>query len=59
MGAHPAGSGIVFDFVYRPLIDMLATIDLAAVPASARSLLERFLNLIRDEPWVFGLPRAP
>jgi methyltransferase (TIGR00027 family) len=56
VAAHPPGSGIVFDFVYRAMIDMLARIDLATVPAAAKPFVERFLNLIRDEPWVFGLP---
>jgi hypothetical protein len=56
VAAHPPASAIVFDFVYRPMVDMLARIDPSNVPQAARSFLERFLNLIRDEPWVFGLP---
>jgi methyltransferase (TIGR00027 family) len=56
IAAHPPGSGIVFDFVYRPMVEMLARLDIATVPASARASVQRFLDLIRDEPWVFGLP---
>jgi methyltransferase (TIGR00027 family) len=56
VAAHPAGSGIVFDFVYRAMIDMIAQIDMAKVPAAAKPFVERFLKLTRDEPWVFGLP---
>jgi methyltransferase (TIGR00027 family) len=56
VAAHPPGSGIVFDFVYRAMVDMLARIDLASVPQAARPFVERFLNLIKDEPWVFGIP---
>jgi methyltransferase (TIGR00027 family) len=56
VAAHPPGSGIVFDFVYRAMIDMLAGIDMANIPEAAKPFLERFLNLIKDEPWVFGLP---
>jgi hypothetical protein len=56
VAAHPPGSGIVFDFVYRALIDMLARIDLATVPAPQRPFVQRFLYLIEEEPWVFGLP---
>lgn len=56
VAAHPPGSGIVFDFVYRPLVDSLSAIDLARIPAAAKPFVERFLNLIRDEPWVCGLP---
>ena len=56
VSAHPPGSSIVFDFVYRTLIDMLARIDLATLPPPQKPYVERFLNLIKDEPWVFGLP---
>ena len=56
VAAHPPGSGIVFDFVYRAMIDMIAAIDMANVPAAAKPFVERFLNLTRHEPWVFGLP---
>jgi methyltransferase (TIGR00027 family) len=56
VGTHPPGSGIVFDFVHQNLVDMLARLDMAALPESARPFVQRFLNLIKDEPWVFGLP---
>jgi methyltransferase (TIGR00027 family) len=56
VAAHPPGSGIVFDFVYRAMIDMIAKIDMANVPEAAKPFVQRFLNLTRDEPWVFGLP---
>lgn len=56
VGDHPGGSGLVFDFVPRAMIEMLARIDINNIPASARPYLQRFLDLIKDEPWVFGLP---
>ena len=56
VATHPPGSGIVFDFVYRAMVDMLARIDVANVPKAAKPFVERFLNLIKDEPWVFGVP---
>jgi methyltransferase (TIGR00027 family) len=56
VGDHPGGSGIVFDFVPRAMIEMLARIDIDNVPATARPYLQRFLDLIKDEPWVFGIP---
>jgi methyltransferase (TIGR00027 family) len=56
VAAHPAGSAVVFDFVYRAMIDMLARLDPATVPESSKPFVQRFLDLIRDEPWVFGLP---
>jgi methyltransferase (TIGR00027 family) len=55
VASHASGSGIVFDFVYRPLVDLLSG-DLASVPAMARPYLQRFMDLIKDEPWVFGIP---
>jgi hypothetical protein len=38
------------------MIEMLAGIDVNNVPAAARPFLQRFLDLIKDEPWVFGIP---
>ena len=45
VAGHPPGSGIVFDFVYRTLIDMIAGIDLNNVPAAAKPFVERFMSL--------------
>lgn len=56
VAGHPAGSAIVFDFMYRPMIDMLANIDWAKVPDSFKPFVQRFFDLIKDEPWVFGIP---
>src|SRR5947209_9076045 len=56
VAAHPPGSGIVFDFVYRAMIDMIARIDMANVPEVAKPFVERFLKLTKDEPWIFGVP---
>jgi methyltransferase (TIGR00027 family) len=56
VAGHPAGSAIVFDFMYRPMVDMLRNIDWARVPDSFKPYVQRFLYLIKDEPWVFGIP---
>jgi methyltransferase (TIGR00027 family) len=56
VAAHPAGSSVVFDFVSRPMVEFLASSRLDAVPVLAQPAFQRFLNLIKDEPWVFGLP---
>ena len=56
VGSHPPGSVIVFDFVYRAMIDMISRIDMATVPEAAKAFVDRFLSLTRDEPWIFGLP---
>jgi len=56
VAGHPPGSTIVFDFYYRPMVDMLKNIDWATVPDSFKPYVQRFLDLIKDEPWVFGIP---
>ena len=56
VGRHPSGSAVVFDFVYRPMVDALTNINWAEVPEFAKPFMRRFTNLIRDEPWVFGVP---
>ena len=56
VAGHPPGSAIVFDFMYRPMVDMLRNIDWATVPDSFKPYVQRFLDLIKDEPWVFGIP---
>jgi methyltransferase (TIGR00027 family) len=56
VAGHPPGSAIVFDFMYRPMVDMLRNIDWARVPDSFKPYVQRFLDLIKDEPWVFGIP---
>jgi methyltransferase (TIGR00027 family) len=56
VAGHPPGSAIVFDFMYRPMVDMLKNIDWARVPESFKPYVQRFLDLIKDEPWVFGIP---
>jgi methyltransferase (TIGR00027 family) len=56
VAGHPPGSVIVFDYVYRAMIEAIARIDLATAPPMAKAFLERFLKLTQHEPWVFGLP---
>jgi methyltransferase (TIGR00027 family) len=56
VGAHATGSTIVFDYVYQRAIDMIARIDLDKIPPAVRPAVQRFLNLVADEPWIFGLP---
>jgi hypothetical protein len=41
---HPPGCAIVFDYVYRAMIDMLARIDPANVPAAARPSVQRLIT---------------
>jgi len=56
VAAHPPGSSIVFDFVSRPMVDFLASGTLDTVPVLARPAFQRFMNLLKDEPWLFGVP---
>jgi methyltransferase (TIGR00027 family) len=56
VGRQAAGSSIVFDYVHRRAIDMIAKIDIAQIPEAARPAVQRFLDLLAGEPWIFGLP---
>ena len=56
VASHRAGSRVVFDFVSSAMIAGMKNIDLSQVADIARPFLERFLKLIRDEPWEFGFP---
>jgi methyltransferase (TIGR00027 family) len=56
ISAHAAGSSIVFDFATQAMIDGFRNLDTATIPPAARPSVERFLDLVRDEPWVFGIP---
>jgi methyltransferase (TIGR00027 family) len=56
VASHASGSSVVFDFATRAMVEGIKQIDLASLPPAARSGLERFLNVIKDEPWVFGFP---
>ena len=56
VASHAPGTSIVFDFATRTMIEGIKQIDLASIPPVARPSLERFLNMIRDEPWLFGFP---
>jgi methyltransferase (TIGR00027 family) len=56
VGAQASGSTIVFDYVHQRAIDMIAAIDMNKIPEAARPAVQRFLDLLAGEPWIFGLP---
>jgi len=56
VASHVPGSSLVFDFATRAMVDGIQRINLATIPAPARASMERFLDMIRDEPWLFGIP---
>ena len=56
VGSHPPGSTIALDFVYEPMVAMLAQLDITRVPAASRPYVQRFLDVFKDEPWTFGIP---
>ncbi|MEJ0099444.1 MAG: hypothetical protein WDO12_06765 [Pseudomonadota bacterium] len=37
------------------MIDGIRNLDLAQLPPDARPPLQRLLDMIRNEPWVFGI----
>jgi methyltransferase (TIGR00027 family) len=55
LAAHAPGSSIAFDFATRAMVEGLGKIDLTKVPPANRPPIERFMNMIRHEPWVFGI----
>lgn len=56
VASHAAGSRVVFDFVTNVMIAMIRNIDIDQVPAIARGFLQRFLDMVRDEPFQYGFP---
>jgi methyltransferase (TIGR00027 family) len=56
IASHAPGSSLVFDFATRAMVEGIQRIDLAKIPEMARASTERFLEMIRDEPWLFGIP---
>ncbi len=56
IAAHAPGSSVVFDFATRAMIDGMKAFDANNLPPAARASFEKFRSMIRDEPWVFGIP---
>lgn len=56
VASHPPGSAIVFDFVYQAMIDMFNKADTKNANPMAKRIMQRFQDMIRDEPWIFGFP---
>jgi methyltransferase (TIGR00027 family) len=55
VAAQAPGSEIVFDFVYRGVIDFLTNISLDQMPEQARPGIARVQKLEAGEPWIFGI----
>jgi methyltransferase (TIGR00027 family) len=58
IGAQASGSTIVFDFVYRAVIDFMANMQVDHLPEQARQAIARIRKLEAGEPWVFGIPNG-
>jgi methyltransferase (TIGR00027 family) len=57
IAAQAPGSAIVFDFVYRAVIDFMATtMPLDHLPEQAKQAVARVRKLEAGEPWLFGIP---
>jgi O-methyltransferase involved in polyketide biosynthesis len=50
------GSSVVFDHTYEATIHFFANIDSFPIPAHMKPAIDRFRQLVADEPWIFGLP---
>jgi methyltransferase (TIGR00027 family) len=53
---HAPGTSVVFDFATRAMIDGMRILDIEKLPPAARSSFQKFQDMIRNEPWVFGMP---
>jgi methyltransferase (TIGR00027 family) len=56
VGKQAAGSAIVFDFVYRAVIDFMRSMQTDHLPEAAQQAMERVRKLEAGEPWLFGIP---
>jgi len=56
IGAQAAGSAVVFDFVYRGLLEFVNTVSVDQLPEPAKQGIGRLRKLEAGEPWVFGFP---
>lgn len=56
VGAQAGGSVIAMDYVYRPVVEVIPTIDVMQLPTEQRAGVQRFLDMIAQEPFRFGLP---
>jgi methyltransferase (TIGR00027 family) len=52
----PAGSSIVFDYVYAETIVFLNNMNIDQMPEAMRGPFMRLRKLESGEPWIFGLP---
>jgi len=55
VAAHPPGTSIVFDIATTAMIEGFRNMDLERTPPAVRAAVERLMNMLLDEPWVFGI----
>ena len=59
VASQAKGSTIIFDFVYRAVLDFLAAMpNLENLPEQARQAIGRVQKLEAGEPWIFGIPNG-
>jgi methyltransferase (TIGR00027 family) len=59
VGKQAPGSTIVFDFIYRSVLQFLASsTTLAHLPEQAQQAIARIRRLEAGEPWLFGIPNG-
>lgn len=56
VAAHHHGSSVVFDMTTPAKVHELRNIDVWNAPDSIRPRVERLANMLKDEPWLFGIP---
>src|SRR5262249_40047367 len=58
IGAQAKGSVLVFDFVYRSVLEFLKSASIDRLPEPAQRAVNRIRKLEVGEPWLFGIPNG-
>ena len=58
VGSQVDDSVIVFDFVYKSIIDFMAKMSVDHLPDQAKAAVARIRKLEAGEPWIFGIPNG-
>ena len=56
VASHAPGSSVVFDYASSAMAASMQNIDLSKVPPAAVPSIKRFIDLFKNEPWLFGFP---
>jgi len=58
IAAQATGSVLVFDFVYRSVLEFLKSANIDRLPEDVQRAVNRIRKLEVGEPWLFGIPNG-